>query len=90
MTRAPELEDPEVLRWLGRYSYGIYVFHGILHHVIPGCLPPSWLRPSGTGGYLVTAIAYLLALGGLSAGLAFASYHLFEKHFLALKTRFPA
>ena len=78
------------LRWLGRYSYGIYVFHGILHHVIPGRLPPSWLRPSSTGGYLLTAIAYLLAVGGLSAGLAYASYHLFEKHFLALKTRFPA
>jgi peptidoglycan/LPS O-acetylase OafA/YrhL len=78
------------LRWLGRYSYAIYVFHGILHHVIPGLLPASWLRPSGSPGYLVTAVAYLAGVGGLSAGLAFASYHLFEKHFLALKTRFPA
>ena len=78
------------LRWLGRYSYGIYVFHGILHHAIPGLLPASWLQPSGTAGYLVTAVAYLGAVGGLSAALAFGSYHLFEKHFLALKSRFPA
>ncbi|HET6148182.1 MAG TPA: acyltransferase [Polyangia bacterium] len=78
------------LRWFGRYSYAIYVFHGILHHVIPGLLPASWLRPSGTVGYLMTAVAYLAGVGGLSAGLAFLSYHLFEKHFLALKTRFPA
>jgi len=78
------------LRWWGRYSYGIYVFHGILHHVISGWLPAWWLQPTSTGGYLVTAIAYLTAVGGLSAGLAFVSYHLFEKRFLALKSRFPA
>src|SRR4029079_3292637 len=44
------------LRCVVRYSDAIYVFHGIWHHVIPGLLPARWLRPSGTAGYLVTAV----------------------------------
>lgn len=36
------------------------------------------------------AVAYIGAMTALTFVLAFASYHLLEKHFLALKRRFEA
>lgn len=75
------------LRSLGKYSYGLYVYHGILgwhfHHVgvFQSCteaLGSRWL------GLIVSA-----ALGvALSLAVSVASYHFFEEPFLRLKRFF--
>jgi peptidoglycan/LPS O-acetylase OafA/YrhL len=82
------------LRWLGRYSYGIYVVHGILDQImprlLPGLLPRSWVEPEDNLHFLALALTYFMGVAGVSCAVAFASYHLLEKRFLALKDRFAA
>jgi peptidoglycan/LPS O-acetylase OafA/YrhL len=72
------------LRTLGKYSYGMYVFHKPLHDLVGVPVLRSW-------GYLrddITATLVYVAAGLLATLLvAVASYHLLEKHFLALKAR---
>jgi peptidoglycan/LPS O-acetylase OafA/YrhL len=73
------------LRTLGKYSYGMYVFHKPLHDLVgkPGL--------KSLGLYLHDDIPVTLAY--VAVGLvttflaAMVSYHLLEKHFLALKAR---
>jgi peptidoglycan/LPS O-acetylase OafA/YrhL len=83
-----------LLRWLGRYSYGIYVVHGILDQVVPRLLPrllsPTWLAPRDSLHFTALATGYFIAVAGVSCAVAYASYHLFEKRFLALKSRFTS
>jgi peptidoglycan/LPS O-acetylase OafA/YrhL len=70
------------LRSMGIYSYAIYVFHGLLNKLIG----QPWL--SGRfGDTPPTSIVffYSITLLLISYLLAYASYHLFEKHFLNLK-----
>jgi len=78
-----------LLRFFGKYSYGLYVYHGIL----------SWYfvevgeegRLDALLGNHALAIAARAALGvGISVGVAVLSYQLFEKRFLALKRWFEA
>jgi peptidoglycan/LPS O-acetylase OafA/YrhL len=74
------------LRLLGRLSYGLYVIHYLVH---VGALRALRARPAGAallasrGGYL----AYAATGAAVSLALAWASYHLLEKRFLALKDR---
>jgi peptidoglycan/LPS O-acetylase OafA/YrhL len=74
------------LRALGRLSYGVYVWHYFVHVGLLGALRA---RPAGVallatrGGYL----AYAACGVALSLAFAWASYHLVEKRFLALKDR---
>jgi peptidoglycan/LPS O-acetylase OafA/YrhL len=76
-----------VLRFFGKYSYGLYVYHGVL----------TWyFLEVGEEGRLdallkhhALAIAARAALGvALSVAVAVLSYQLFEKRFLALKRWF--
>lgn len=75
-----------VLRFFGRYSYGIYVFHYTLDRVLSGSIR------SFLGSHLHSKA--LGVLGGAAAVtcasvlVALASYHLYEKHFLHLKKYF--
>jgi peptidoglycan/LPS O-acetylase OafA/YrhL len=74
------------LIWLGKYSYGIYVYHFVIFQMMVWKLD-SMLAAKG----IENAIAYPVdrALGLLVTLLcSFASYHLFEKHFLTLKKYF--
>jgi peptidoglycan/LPS O-acetylase OafA/YrhL len=72
------------LRFLGKYSYGLYVFHHfvayyVIHH-------RTDLSIASRVGSHTLAVVVQAALGvGLSLGISLASYHLFEKRFLALK-----
>ncbi len=76
------------LRWLGKYSYGIYVFH------LP--ILQGSKAVFGAVGLLGTiyshkALCVLFATFNITIALlaAYLSYHLYEKHFLKLKKYFP-
>jgi peptidoglycan/LPS O-acetylase OafA/YrhL len=75
------------LRFFGKYSYGLYIYHAIL----------SWFflergldgRLDALLGNHALAMAARAVLGiGISTGVAVISYELFEKRFLALKRHF--
>ena len=70
------------LRACGRYSYGMYVFHNLLHKL----LGEPWLTRT-FGKLPPLPVVFLYAAGVLlvTYALAFCSYHLLEKHFLRLK-----
>jgi len=73
----------KVLRSCGKYSYAMYVFHELLHVLVCERWIAARFPASHTPPYVVfiAAVATFVA----SYGLAFVSYHAFEKRFLALK-----
>ena len=74
-----------VLRSFGKYSYAIYLFHQLLNQMVGTPLLHE-LRPQGIG--LTAGGLYMVAGTAASYVLALASYHGYEKHFLALKRYF--
>ena len=75
------------LRFFGKYSYGIYVFHGLLVPWLAAALPVPRLAGRLHSFYLAWAVH--LIVGTLaSLALALVSWHLYEKHFLKLKRFF--
>jgi len=78
-----------VMGMLGRYSYGLYVYHHFLSYyfVTHGT---EFALARIVGSHLLAVI--LQAAGGitLSLAMAWASYEGFERHFLALKRYWPA
>jgi peptidoglycan/LPS O-acetylase OafA/YrhL len=73
-----------ILKWFGKYSYGLYLFHGLL-----GIKFQQWFGGSKitdiTHSAFLSMITYFLIAGAISACLAFASWHLYENFFLKLK-----
>jgi peptidoglycan/LPS O-acetylase OafA/YrhL len=76
-----------VLRSFGTYSYAIYLFHQPLNQMVGEPMLKS-LWPRGPG--LAAGCAYMAVVTAASYALALASYHGYEKHFLALKRFFPS
>ena len=74
---------PAPLRWLGRMTYGAYIFHDIYHGVLF-----DWLRPH-TNPHRPEQLLYLgsAAAFAVSVLLAWLSYRFFETPFLSLKER---
>lgn len=73
----------KLLTRFGTYSYGIYVFHGIVWYYLPTYAQHFGSTSNRWYALLVTV------LGMLTSYLAaFCSYHAFEKHFLRLKKYF--
>jgi len=75
------------LRLLGRYSYGLYVFH----------LPIIWVTrnivnatsvPALAGSELPGQVLFTAVVAAASLGAAVLSWHLYESHFLKLKVLF--
>lgn len=72
------------LRTLGRYSYGIYVFHLAIDEMSRRGVP-AWGLPAEQPNTPVGILLAILERTLLSLGAAFVSYHLFERWFLRLK-----
>lgn len=73
--------------FLGTYSYGVYVYHHFFSYYLG--VNRVDLQLTGWLGSHTAAVALQATLGAAaSLLLAYASYELFEKHFLRLKLRF--
>lgn len=74
------------LRTCGKYSYAMYVFHPFLYECIMSRLRPAVsLVKTHLELYLALEFAVLF---GVVFFVSWASWHLFEKHFLKLKRFF--
>ena len=74
-----------VLRFFGKYSYGMYVYHILmLEHMQPLFAVARGLPRIGSSGVLGELFFVACAMP-LIVGVAFASWHLYEHRFLALR-----
>ncbi len=88
-SRRARVLSSATLAAFGRYSYALYLLHILVRNVFHGQLTQSGGKlPTVLGSQLPAQAGVLLAGVGISYALAFASWHLFEKHFLALKRFF--
>jgi peptidoglycan/LPS O-acetylase OafA/YrhL len=77
--------ENRIADYLGRISYGLYMYHPIAIALAIHALGP--LISDNYRGWLSNAAVYILSFG-LSVLVASASYHFFEQPFLRLKSRF--
>ncbi|MGZ3438840.1 MAG: acyltransferase family protein [Polyangia bacterium] len=77
---------PAPLRSIGKYSYAMYVLHVPIHHQLG---VPLLRRFAGADPSTPVSVVYFVALTAASYLGALLSYHLYERHFLALKRFFP-
>jgi len=73
-----------LLGTLGRYSYGIYVYHQLFGRKLATLIAPHLQWAGSLGASLLTIGVGLL----VTLAVAMASYHLLEAPFLRLKSRF--
>jgi len=81
------LLQSRVLAPIGKYSYGIYVFHIPIIVLANTFLFPRLSAQSGSDGAL-TECAYIVVLAAASFSIAAISYELFEKKILRFKRYF--
>jgi len=79
-----------LLRTLGRYSYGLYVFHVPLNELSLAVWPLEVAPDRSAVGFLAPMFLHMLVVALASFAVAFASYHLVEARFLKLKRHFEA
>lgn len=73
-----------VMRWFGKYSYGLYVWHPIVNMILlHSPLTEKFGEMNPAKAILLLVVAFLISLL-----VALASYNLFETRFLKLKNRF--
>jgi peptidoglycan/LPS O-acetylase OafA/YrhL len=75
------------MRLLGKYSYGLYVFHGVIAYALQerGAVPALGAK---LGSHLAAMIVEAALGAGVSLLVAALSYELLERHILRLKDRF--
>ena len=76
-----------VLRFFGKYSYGIYVFHWVLSPMLERFFSPQKMGAASGSNFVGVALSMAIAIGS-SVLVAVLSWHLYEKHFLKLKRFF--
>jgi peptidoglycan/LPS O-acetylase OafA/YrhL len=74
-----------VLRWFGKYSYGMYVWHPLFVIVL---VHTEWARGLRGGNGPLDAAIWLGGAMTLAILMALLSWHVWEKQFLKLKGRF--
>jgi peptidoglycan/LPS O-acetylase OafA/YrhL len=73
------------LRFVGRYSYGMYLFHILF---LPGL---AWIQPwlqKHLHSIVLGGVCFVLLMFGATLAIAVMSYELYEKQWLRLKSRF--
>ena len=76
-----------ILSFLGKYSYGFYIFHWPVYLIFSKYVYPWIINHTGFSNYSSKLIASILAtLAGLL--ISICSYYGFERHFLKLKKMF--
>jgi len=87
LTRSRAMLRAPWLRMFGKYSYGLYVFHGLISYVL-AAHPLIPVLQTVVHNHMVAA-AIQVAIGvGLSLLISVVSYEYFERRFLELKDRF--
>ncbi|HEY2433339.1 MAG TPA: acyltransferase [Vicinamibacterales bacterium] len=84
---APRWLTSSVMRAIGKYSYGIYVWHWPFRQI----LLIGWYGPlTATASGVALADVAIFTIGGVGGSifLGWASYHLLERRFLELKSHF--
>ena len=76
--------ESSMLRFLGKYSYGMYVVQLPLVTLVP-LTSLAYLLPSNP---IASSFIYVAGMFGGITLIAFLSFHLFESHFLKLKKWF--
>jgi peptidoglycan/LPS O-acetylase OafA/YrhL len=79
----------KVLRFFGKYSYGMYVFQSLLIPALAGLITAPGLA-AACGSDLVGQFVYCALMFVATTGMAVLSWHAYEKHFLKLKSRFES
>jgi peptidoglycan/LPS O-acetylase OafA/YrhL len=78
---------PQWLRYLGKISYGLYIFHGVALHLLEYAVHSFRFAQQGRSYFVFGAIGDVLALP-LTITMAALSYKYLESPFLRLKGRF--
>jgi len=75
------------LRTIGKYSYGMYLFHCLLQPPLEILISPSNII-SAVGSELLGNLIFVAIFCLVTYAVAFLSWHAYEKHWLKLKKRF--
>ena len=79
----------KTMRFMGRYSYAMYVFHEFVLWGANTFVPWTVAPPKVWGSHVPLGIAVLVGVVGVTVALSLLSWHLYEKQFLKLKRYFP-
>ena len=75
------ISDRNILSRLGKYTYGLYLYHVIVTNLLPRVfVAVGWSWNHALGGPLFILVAF-----AMSVGVSVLSYHWFEQPFLRLK-----
>lgn len=86
----PKLFTNRTLRTLGKYSYGLYLIHVPIRNIARLLIERRGGLPSLWGSEIPAQVLVTVVGIAVSFVLAYASWHLFEKQVLKLKSRFDS
>jgi peptidoglycan/LPS O-acetylase OafA/YrhL len=81
--------DSRSMRFLGRYSYAVYVLHPFVLLFLNEMVPWTFTPPLVLGSHVPVGILVIPLVTLITLPLALLSWNLLEKRFLALKRYFP-